>query len=164
MEQTRHAVAGELTVSTQAGRAMSVQRGLTAEPLPSQPLRPRSETRCVLPVWLCGPSQCHDFLGSSQLWGLATGPRSSQKQHHCQSPTVTQNTRVRLQVQVRYLPGNVTHGDTMLLHAALPSVIRGVSYFIRGGRRTVYPPLREKKNIFSQFPDPKVFRWASLPK
>lgn len=76
------------------------------------------------------------------------GPRSRQKQHCCQWPTVTQNTRVHLQVQVRYLPGNVIHGNTMLLHAILPSIIRRVSYFVRGGRCTVYPPLQEKKKYF----------------
>lgn len=54
-----------------------------------------------------------------------------------------------LQVQVRYLPGNVTHGDAVLLHAALPSVVRRVSYLVGGGRCTVYSPLQGERTFLS---------------
>lgn len=40
-----------------------------------------------------------------------------------------------------HLPGNVVHGDVMLPHATLPTVVRGVPHFIGGRGCTVYPPV-----------------------
>lgn len=45
----------------------------------------------------------------------------------------------------------MTHGNAMLLHAILSSIVRRASYFIGRCRCTVYPPLQKNKFIFLCF-------------
>lgn len=68
---------------------------------------------------------------------------------HCNNKT---NTYADLKkIKVQYLPGNMTHGNAMLLHAILSSIVRRASYFTGRCRCTVYPPLQKNKFIFLCF-------------
>lgn len=68
---------------------------------------------------------------------------------HCNNKTNTYTDCKKIKVQ--YLPGNMIHGNAMLLHAILSSIVRRASYFIGRCRCTVYPPLQKNKFIFLCF-------------
>lgn len=114
----------------------------------------RKKIYSLLPVVLYVLSQCHDFLDSLKPLYLESAPRSSLKQRHCLSSTVTTkqiHTEIFKKIKVQYLPGNMIHGNAMLLHAILSSIVRRASYFIGRCRCTVYPPLQKNKFIFLCF-------------
>lgn len=91
-----------------------------------------------------------------QLKALASGERPTFQSEtaalsviHCKNKT---NTYTHLKkIKVQYLPGNMTHGNAMLLHASLSSIVRRVSYFIGRCCCTVYPPLQKNKFTFLCF-------------
>lgn len=84
-----------------------------------------------------------------QLTALGSGDRPTFQSETAPLSTVHCNTNTRaLSREAPYLPGDVAHGDAVLLHAVLPSVVRRIPNLICGRGRTVYPPLWEKKRRF----------------
>lgn len=91
-----------------------------------------------------------------QLKALVSGERPTFQSEtaalsviHCKNKTNTYTYLKKIKVQ--YLPGNMIHGNAMLLHASLSSIVRRVSYFIGRCCCTVYPPLQKNKFMFLCF-------------
>lgn len=101
----------------------------------------------VVPVEPYGLSQCHASSGKPDHGCPVSCLYSSQMWHHCLWPTArTEHRKGPLATATcrrawSYLPGHMTHGHVMSLHAGLTAVVWSVSYFVGGGGSTVYPPL-----------------------
>lgn len=91
-----------------------------------------------------------------QLKALASGERPTFQSETAALSVIHWNNKTNTytylkKIKTQYLPGNMIHGNAMLLHASLSSIVRRASYFIGRCCCTVYPPLQKNKFVFLCF-------------